>query len=87
VLSLGVLGMLITLGWDYGKIFPDEQSYLNPLSTGRLYEDFGIADEGCVLLLRPDQHVCMISRVEDAAELCTQYLSQWFHKSERQDSF
>jgi phenol 2-monooxygenase len=71
------------LGWDYSKVFTDEKSYQNPVDTGHLYRDFGIADEGCVLLLRPDQHVCMISRVEDAVELCTQYLSKWYHKNDR----
>jgi phenol 2-monooxygenase len=74
------------LGWDYGKVFTDEKSYQNPVDTGHLYRDFGIADERCCVLLRPDQHVCMISRIEDAAELCTLYLSRWYHKNARRDS-
>lgn len=74
------------LGWDYGKVFTDEKSYQNPVDTGHMYQDFGIADEGCALLLRPDQHVCMISRVEDAADLCTELLSKWLYKDDRQDS-
>lgn len=74
------------LGWDYGKVFTDEQAYQNPINTGHLYKDYGIGQEGCVVLLRPDQHVCVISKMEDSVELCTQYLSRWFYKKGRQDS-
>jgi phenol 2-monooxygenase len=69
------------LGWDYGKVFTDEGAYQDLASTGHLYRDFGIADEGCVLLLRPDHHVCLILRIEDAVELCTQYLGRWFYRN------
>lgn len=74
------------LGWDYGKVFTDEKAYQNPIDTGNLYRDFGIASEGCVVLLRPDAHVCLISKTEDAVEFCTQYLSKWYYKNGRKDS-
>lgn len=70
------------LGWDYGKVFTDEKAYQNPVDTGHLYRDFGIADEGCVLLLRPDHHVCAILRIEDAAQLCMQYLGKRYYRNE-----
>ena len=51
-------------GWDYEKIYVDDQSYHE--GHGRLYETFGIGrEEGCVMILRPDQYVSYVGRVDD----------------------
>ncbi|KAK7432212.1 hypothetical protein QQZ08_001157 [Neonectria magnoliae] len=51
-------------GWDYHKIFVDDQSYHE--GHGHLYETFGISrDEGCVVILRPDQHVSYVGKMDD----------------------
>ncbi|KPM44127.1 Phenol 2-monooxygenase [Neonectria ditissima] len=49
-------------GWDYHKIFVDDQSYHE--GHGQLYETFGIGREGgCVVVLRPDQYIsCVAAR-------------------------
>jgi phenol 2-monooxygenase len=65
------------LGWDYAKVFSDEKAYQNPHETGQLYERYGIVDGGCVILLRPDQHVCMITAMEGAAKLCKAHIEEW----------
>lgn len=51
-------------GWDYGKVFVDDESYHE--GHGRLYETFGIGrEEGCLVVLRPDQYVSYVGRLED----------------------
>ena len=63
-------------GWDYDKVFADDETYHEP--SGRAYKTFGICPRrGCALLIRPDQHVCMIMEVSNAATLTTRYLSNW----------
>ncbi|ENH70890.1 Phenol 2-monooxygenase [Fusarium oxysporum f. sp. cubense race 1] len=55
-------------GWDYNKIFVDDESYHE--GHGRLYETFGIKpDEGCVVILRPDQYVSYVGGLENYDEL------------------
>lgn len=39
------------LGWDYGRVFTDEEANKNQIDTGHLYQEFCIASEGCVVLL------------------------------------
>lgn len=55
-------------GWDYNKIFVDDQSYHE--GYGRLYETFGISPEqGCVVIIRPDQYVSYIGELDDYESL------------------
>lgn len=51
-------------GWDYEKIYVDDQSYHE--GHGQLYETFGISrEEGCAVILRPDQYVSYIGKLDD----------------------
>ncbi|KAL4933364.1 putative FAD monooxygenase [Aspergillus undulatus] len=51
-------------GWDYEKIFVDYNSFQE--GHGRLYETFGInPDKGCLVIVRPDQHVSYVGALED----------------------
>lgn len=51
-------------GWDYNKIFVDDESYHE--GHGKLYETFGISrDKGCAVVLRPDQYVSYIGKIDD----------------------
>ncbi|KAF7193520.1 Phenol hydroxylase, partial [Pseudocercospora fuligena] len=51
-------------GWDYGKIFVDEESYHE--GHGRMYETFEIDKEaGCAVVIRPDQYVSYVGAVDD----------------------
>ncbi|KAK6706515.1 hypothetical protein SNK05_010393 [Fusarium graminearum] len=51
-------------GWDYNKIFVDDKSYHE--GHGQLYQNFGIKpDEGCVVVLRPDQYVALVGYLDD----------------------
>lgn len=62
-------------GWDYWKIYVDDVSYHE--GHGKAYENYGIdARRGCLVALRPDQHVGWIGEIEDIAEM-DQYFS-WF---------
>ncbi|KAL1873446.1 hypothetical protein VTK73DRAFT_991 [Phialemonium thermophilum] len=55
-------------GWDYGKIFVDDQSYHE--GHGRLYDTFGIDPaKGCVVVLRPDQYVSYMGALDDYASV------------------
>lgn len=51
-------------GWDYNKVFVDDESYHE--GHGQLYQNFGISrDEGCVVVLRPDQYISYVGKVDD----------------------
>lgn len=51
-------------GWDYSKILVDDQSYHE--GHGHLYDNYGIdPEEGCVIILRPDQYISYIGPVDD----------------------
>lgn len=55
-------------GWDYHKIFVDDQSFHE--GHGRLYETFGIdAAVGCAVIIRPDQYVSYVGAVDDYESL------------------
>ncbi|KAK0366820.1 hypothetical protein LTR02_005752 [Friedmanniomyces endolithicus] len=56
-------------GYDYGKIFVDDVSYHE--GFGDLYKNFGIAAEGCAVILRPDQYISFVGPMEDVAALDT----------------
>ncbi|CAH7672897.1 FAD binding domain-containing protein [Phakopsora pachyrhizi] len=49
---------------SYNKIFTDDESHY--FAHGKAYETYGINPSvGCVAIVRPDQHVSMITKVED----------------------
>lgn len=51
-------------GWDYWKIFVDDQSYHE--GHGHAYENYGIdPQEGCAVILRPDQYVSYVGPMDD----------------------
>ncbi|KAL5341421.1 FAD binding domain-containing protein [Aspergillus crustosus] len=55
-------------GWDYGKVFVDENAYRD--DCGKAYNQFGIAKQkGCLVLCRPDQHVAWIGGIEEVSRL------------------
>ncbi|KAF4988771.1 hypothetical protein FGRMN_9565 [Fusarium graminum] len=55
-------------GWDYNKIFVDDSSYHE--GYGQLYKTWGISlDEGCVVILRPDQYVSFVGVMDDYGSL------------------
>ncbi|KAI5360415.1 putative FAD-binding domain, phenol hydroxylase dimerization domain, Thioredoxin-like superfamily [Septoria linicola] len=64
-------------GWDYNKVYTDHAMDNASPDAGYLYEKYGVHDHGCVLLLRPDQHVSMIMDIEHASSLCARNLSNW----------
>ncbi|KAH9206669.1 FAD binding domain-containing protein [Leptodontidium sp. 2 PMI_412] len=50
-------------GWDYNKVFVDDVSYHE--GHGEAYKNYGISPlTGCVVVIRPDQHVSCISSLE-----------------------
>ena len=51
-------------GWDYDKVFVDDVSYHE--GFGDAYAKYSIDKEyGCVVIVRPDQHVAWIGNLED----------------------
>ncbi len=56
------------LGWDYGKVFVDDVSYHE--GHGEAYKNYGIDPvRGCLVVVRPDQHVAWIGELEDVEEM------------------
>lgn len=52
------------LGWDYWKIFSDDANEFEPCESA--YEKYGVGKtEGCLVVLRPDQHVSYIGPLDD----------------------
>ena len=55
-------------GWDYDKVFVDDESYHE--GFGNAYANYGVDKEkGCVVILRPDQHVAWNGEVENVDEI------------------
>ncbi|KAJ5155717.1 hypothetical protein N7492_008520 [Penicillium capsulatum] len=50
-------------GFDYGRVFVDNESY--HVGGGKAYEEYGVSPRGCLVLLRPDQHVAFKGDLED----------------------
>jgi phenol 2-monooxygenase len=51
-------------GWDYSKILVDDQSYHE--GHGHIYDNYGIdPEEGCVVILRPDQYISYIGPIDE----------------------
>lgn len=55
-------------GVDYNKAWVDEEAY-HHAGGGQLYKSFGIGSEGCMMLLRPDQHLAFLSDMDDVQGL------------------
>jgi phenol 2-monooxygenase (NADPH) len=51
------------LGYDYWRVFADNNSHDE--GRGNTYRLHGIGAEGCLMLIRPDQHVAFIGSLED----------------------
>ncbi|TRX90632.1 hypothetical protein FHL15_008407 [Xylaria flabelliformis] len=52
------------LGWDYGKVLVDEESYHN--GHGRAYEGYGVdPGEGALVIVRPDGYTGLVTCVEE----------------------
>ena len=53
-----------TMGWDYWKVFVDDQSYHE--GHGQAYANYGIDPvKGASVILRPDQYVSWVGEVDD----------------------
>lgn len=50
-------------GWDYSKIYVDEESYHE--GHGQIYKTFDISEQGCVVIIRPDQYVSYVGPMDD----------------------
>ncbi|RFU79417.1 phenol 2-monooxygenase [Trichoderma arundinaceum] len=56
-------------GWDYNKIFVDDVSYHE--GFGNIYETLAVSQEGCIVIVRPDQYVSYIGPMGDTAAVNT----------------
>ena len=55
-------------GWDYEKVFVDDVSYHE--GHGEAYKCYGVDSEtGCLVIVRPDQHVGWIGELEDLRDV------------------
>jgi phenol 2-monooxygenase len=55
-------------GWDYWKIYADDLSYHE--GHGQAYDNYGVdKNNGCVVILRPDQYVSWIGDLEDVNDM------------------
>lgn len=53
------------LGWDYWKVFADNAADYEVV--GPVYDQYGVdRGEGCMIVLRPDQHVSCIASLDEA---------------------
>ncbi|KAI0195231.1 FAD binding domain-containing protein [Xylaria flabelliformis] len=62
------------LGWDYGKVFVDEESYHN--GHGRAYAGYGVdPEEGALVIVRPDGYTGLVTSVEEGG---WKEVGKWF---------
>lgn len=54
-------------GYDYWKIHVDDISYHE--GHGEFYKTFGISQQGCIIVIRPDQYVSYIGPMEDVESI------------------
>ncbi|PLN78989.1 FAD binding domain-domain-containing protein [Aspergillus taichungensis] len=55
-------------GWDYWKVFVDDQSYHE--GHGQIYINYGIhPDHGASMIIRPDQYVSWVGEVDDYVQM------------------
>ncbi|KAK2598185.1 hypothetical protein QQS21_005662 [Conoideocrella luteorostrata] len=64
-----------TYGYDYSKVYADNVSYQG--CGGSAYSNYGISNDGCIILVRPDQHVAFICGLEGTS-LLEEFVSR-FH--------
>ncbi|KAI1137625.1 FAD binding domain-containing protein [Hypoxylon sp. FL0543] len=56
------------LGWDYWKVFSSDVEEFDPCQSP--YEQYGVdIQQGCLLVLRPDQHVSYIGPLDNVENL------------------
>ncbi|KAL2223109.1 FAD binding domain protein [Thermoascus aurantiacus ATCC 26904] len=56
------------VGWDYWKVYVDDESYHE--GHGQAYKNYDVDPvRGCMVVLRPDQHVSWIGELDDVADL------------------
>jgi phenol 2-monooxygenase len=56
------------LGWDYWKVYADDQSYHE--GHGQAYANYGIDPvQGASIIVRPDQYVSWVGEVDDYDEM------------------
>ncbi|KAI1124597.1 FAD binding domain-containing protein [Nemania abortiva] len=64
------------LGWDYDKIFVDEESYHD--GNGRAYEGYGVdPEEGALVVVRPDGYVGLVASIEERG---WREVAKWFQE-------
>lgn len=68
-----------TDGWDYMKIYVDDVSYHE--GHGKIYEEFGISENGCIVIVRPDQHVSYVGSLEDTGAV-DKFFSEFMRQSQ-----
>ncbi|KAI1431911.1 FAD binding domain-containing protein [Xylaria sp. CBS 124048] len=62
------------LGWDYDKIFSDEESHHD--GHGRAYEGYGVDPEkGALVVVRPDGYVGLVTSMEEDGR---EEVAKWF---------
>ncbi|KAJ6789159.1 hypothetical protein PWT90_06035 [Aphanocladium album] len=54
-------------GYDYDRVFVDGKSYDG--QDGKAYDKYGITEEGCVVIVRPDQYISWVGSLEDLDEI------------------
>ncbi|KAI2791487.1 hypothetical protein POX_c04348 [Penicillium oxalicum] len=54
-------------GFDYWKVFADNNSCSE--NCGGAYQAYGIGTEGCLVLVRPDQHVAFVGALDDLSAM------------------
>lgn len=55
-------------GWDYWKVFADDQSYHE--GHGQAYANYGIdPSRGASVIVRPDQYVSWVGEMDDYEEM------------------
>ncbi|PWY71716.1 hypothetical protein BO70DRAFT_389570 [Aspergillus heteromorphus CBS 117.55] len=55
------------IGYDYSRVFADNAS--SGEGCGEAYQGYGVSSRGCMVLVRPDQHVAFIGALEDTNAL------------------
>ncbi|KAK4889817.1 hypothetical protein LTR27_011435 [Elasticomyces elasticus] len=53
-------------GWDYWKVYSDDAAALSVGERSTAYKQYGVDEKaGCVVVLRPDQHVAYVGPIAD----------------------
>ena len=67
-----------TEGYDYSKIYADDVSYHE--GHGKIYQEFGISEDGCIVVVRPDQYVSYVGSLENT-EAINKFFSGFMRES------